>query len=320
MPEHDWSAPGKMVVSGEYAVLDGHTALVAAVSPRAVVERQEAPRLSLRGNGPLVFEVAAQRLEALQALPLLMAVCDEVGRHSALPNSGRYFVDTSSFAVGGTKVGLGSSAAAAVALSRSLLPHATLDTVFSVARTAHRNFQGGGSGLDIAASCHGGLVAFSLRDGVPHVATVSSFPRGIALHAVFVGHATDTQGFVDAYRALHNRGSFAAAISEASRHVLLACEQNDSEAFLAAIDAARVAMDALGRAAAIPVVSALHQQVAAIAHDCGGAGKPSGAGGGDVALCAVPTAASERLVSSLRAAGFHPLDLQFAVDGARIGT
>ena len=91
-----------------------------------------------------------------------------------------------------------------------------------------------------------------------------------------------------------------------------ACEAGDAAAFLAAVDAYREGMDALGRGAGLPIVSEAHAALAAIATEAGVAYKPSGAGGGDVGLLFAPTQAA--LVEAGRkaeAAGYRlvPLDV-----------
>jgi phosphomevalonate kinase len=74
------------------------------------------------------------------------------------------------------------------------------------------------------------------------------------------------------------------AQATAAHRALLACQLDDAEAFIAAIDAQRVALSDLGRAADANIVTA---EVAALAKHAARLGAtviPAGAGGGDIAL------------------------------------
>src|SRR5215813_3105192 len=50
------TAPGKLILTGEYAVLDGAPAIVVAVDRRAVARRNATPR----GSSPFLVSVAAE--------------------------------------------------------------------------------------------------------------------------------------------------------------------------------------------------------------------------------------------------------------------
>jgi phosphomevalonate kinase len=307
------SAPGKLVLAGEYAVTDGHRALVAAVDVRARVACAPAPSLVLEGNFARAID-AADRRELRARLPLLCAVIDELDARAVPLPALRARVDTSAFSRAGEKVGLGSSAAACSALVRALAPDASIDDVHAMARTAHRAFQGGGSGIDVAASCYGGVVSFQAGVASP----APPLPRALDWVVVFVGHGTSTQGFVDRYAALPDRRSHAARLAAAADAFFDACRRDDALALCEAIDHAREAMGAMGQAAGIDVVSAPHARVAALTRAHGGAAKPSGAGGGDVAICAVAPEARAALVAALASEAFTVLDVKLGAPGARL--
>jgi mevalonate kinase len=144
------AAPGKLFLVGEYAVLDGAPAVVAAVSRHAVAQ-------FIAGGAPDSDVVAEAVFAARSGL----------GERAAALPPGSVMVDTSAFAAGETKLGLGSSAATAVASVAAVLELAGLpvathrDLCFSMADQAHRAAQGGlGSGADVAAAVHGGLIQY----------------------------------------------------------------------------------------------------------------------------------------------------------------
>ncbi|MCC7112720.1 MAG: hypothetical protein IT382_25740 [Deltaproteobacteria bacterium] len=289
------SAPGKLVLCGEYAVLLGHPAVVAAVDVRA-----------------------RARLGAGPSAPLIAAVM-QTARARGLVSPGDGVVDTNAFSAGGRKLGLGSSAAAATAAAALVVQEARgaleLELVWQIARDAHRAFQGGGSGIDVAASCFGGLVRFSQRERpVP----APPLPASLEVLVVDTGSSTSTQGFVDRVLAHPDRAAYLEPIAAATGSFLDACAQGDAAELLAAVERACAGMAALGAETGVDIVSEPHARIAALAASCGGAAKPSGAGGGDVALAFVPRARSEELRAALRAASLPVVDLRLGAPGVRI--
>lgn len=305
-----FSAPGKLVLIGEYAVVDGFPAVVAAVSRRAaaVVETFD-DGLELRGNDPRWVSV----VECAREQPLLAAVLDEVARRGIALRHGRIAVSTTAFSTDNKKLGLGSSAAAAVALTSVFVHPLGTDAIHDVARTAHRVFQGGGSGIDIAASTYGGILKF--QEGV--VTSAPALPPGLDIVVAWTGVPAKTQGFVDAWRALPGRFDHARAIDAATTRFLVAAGRGDVREIVRAVGDARAAMRAMGEAARIDVVTQAHERIAALARAHGGDAKPSGAGGGDVAVCFVATESRAALESALRAERFDVVDVRVGEPGAR---
>ncbi len=150
------TAPGKLILTGEYAVLDGAPALVIAVDRRVI-----AIRTSTRCSSPFLLAVAHELAQRYGA--------DAPGTHAALEIA----VDSSPFYAASDrtqKLGLGSSAAVTVAAAALALAaqHDTLDRdeVLAIALAAHANAQGTkgarGSGADIAAAVYGGTIVYSM--------------------------------------------------------------------------------------------------------------------------------------------------------------
>ena len=134
-------APGKLVLSGAYAVLEGATAIVAAVDRHALAD----------GGRPADFVTA----EVGQAVAR--------GHLAAAP-----WFDASALreplADGGSrKLGLGSSAAILVAsLATQCREEPLGQAIFGPALRCHRAAQAGGSGIDVAAACFGGVLACTM--------------------------------------------------------------------------------------------------------------------------------------------------------------
>lgn len=297
---------------GDYAVLRGHDAVVAAVDVRATA------RLWGGNDADAALRVA------FDDGGLLQACLDEATALGASP-VGELTVDTGAFRdASDRKLGLGSSAAACVATLQALLPHGDgvdVDVLHAAAQRAHRRFQRGrGSGIDVAASTYGGLVRFRRTGDDVVAAPAPPLPPGLALVPVWTGRSQDTRDFVGAVLARDDVDELTVPLGVAAARFLDACGRGDGDGVLAAVDDAARGMQHLGARAGIDVVSAPHAQLAAIARAHHGRAKPSGAGGGDVGLAFVPRDDEAALRAALAAAGLAPLSLQLGngVAGARL--
>ena len=167
------TAPGKLIVTGEYAVLDGAPALVVAMD-RRVVARFVSGRARVVGSSPFLLavarEIAARYGDAHPAAAAALSIA----------------VDSSSFYDGDKKLGLGSSAAVTVAATALALaatspeasrsgeprtstgPAHVIDRreILAIACAAHAHAQGAmgarGSGADIASAVYGGAIVFTM--------------------------------------------------------------------------------------------------------------------------------------------------------------
>ncbi len=300
-------APGKLVIIGEYAVLAGHAAVVAAVDVYATATRGPGAGIAFDDGG------------------LLRACLDEAidgALIDVLPDD-TIAVDTVDFKdAQGRKYGLGSSAAVCVAFLRVLLPDLDDDGLHGLAQRAHRRFQHGkGSGIDVAASVYGGLVHFRRCSDVADDVWGSALPMrlsdaGVGALVVWSGHSQDTRDFVskcqNAWMTSSTAAETAAAIAgiaEATTTFLQALAASDQGRLLASISTARLHMGDLGLVAGADIVSAPHRAIAVIAASHGGSAKPSGAGGGDIALAFAPLSTLPALSSALSSAGFAVLPI-----------
>ena len=272
------SAPGKVLLAGEYAVLSGAEAVILAVPHRAVASHADSPRHS----------------------PLLQAVVDRMelvyGRSSAQADAARHTqVDSSALnAPCGTKLGLGSSAAVAVAaVGRALAAADTTEpaAVVALAQQAHADAQAQrgarGSGVDVICSARGGLIAATQSGSVRTL----ELPGGTSLVAVWTGRAADSATMVAAVQNFQDNDPATfrariAAIAAAADDLAEACTTNDPERFVAAVATGARCADELGRAAGVDIVLPVHHQLAERARALGGSAKPTGAGGGDIAIAA----------------------------------
>jgi phosphomevalonate kinase len=262
-----------LLLAGEYAVLEGWPAVVCAVDRRA--------------HARLGSRAAAELSPFLKALR----------RHA--PAVTRCTVDTSALYLGERKLGLGSSAAATVAAAAAAMQTADRDTIHAVAHVAHARAQeprgSRGSGADVAAAVHGGLLRVERKPGEgevgPLAVTPLPWPTGLHMVVVWTGAVADTPALVARVRALHDRD---AAAYRAHAAALGECAGRFLGDPIGATAASAEALAALGRAAGAPLVPPSFAPLSALARELGGAAKPTGAGGGDlvVALFAVAAAAA----------------------------
>lgn len=286
------SAPGKVMLAGEYAVIDGGEAIMLAVDRRAVARVVSAPP----ALSPFLEEAA--RL-----------VADQFGADSAEARAARsVVVDTDALRQDDTKLGLGSSAAATVAaIGCALLageatePDPTIDRalVHRLAHRAHRAAQSRagapGSGADVAASVWGGLCAVRVAGDpdLPLAVRPLELPDDLALVFVWTGRPADTASLVDRVRALrqHAPGDYAqatTAIADAADALIASFTRGSACSAVSALAAGGAAVAELGTIAGVELETPIHRRLSRLAQRRGGALKPTGAGAGDIALAAFP--------------------------------
>ncbi|MEE4640072.1 MAG: hypothetical protein V2J42_15170 [Wenzhouxiangella sp.] len=346
------SAPGKAVLLGEYAVLDGAPALVMAVDRRARVQvspcasrdsRVEVPQLGLAPVGFRLAdrgEIAWQGSEASQpsfqrARALLEWLLASERSRPPGRSGLRICIDTGDLyqvtSTGPTKLGLGSSAAMTVALAGALAVYSApvsmaeqLDWLTRELLSPYRAGQGGrGSGIDLAASLHGGVLRFQL--GPQGVSAVPiDLPKALKLAFVWTGEAASTPAFLDRYA--HWTAS-APVEAERMRQSLGECCQaametlrtDDASGLMTCINNYRQLMGKIGDLAGLPVVSEALNEIARVASAFGLACKPCGAGGGDLAMLAgIDEQALELACDSLASRGWSRLRLDAAQQGLRV--
>ena len=323
-------APGKLFLLGEYAVLDGGPAVVAAVDRHVEVrwQRDALVRVSAPECGAVEF--AADRPPTIEgplrfviaAYHAVLARCPQLGRYG-----GSLSIASAMAGPGGAKIGLGSSAAVTVATVAALLAAAGADIdqdgLFATALAAHRAGQDGvGSGADVAASVYGGLVLFEPRGESLPLVTPLALPSHTKLLVAWSDESASTAGLVKQYLGATNG---AAAARNAFIHTSRTCVDSFVQALSqgllshAAIDENGEALARLGRDLGLPVVTPRLAQLVAVARTHGAAAKISGAGGGDCGIALTSDAsAAERIRAAWRAAELVPLDLAIEPTGVTV--
>ena len=316
------SAPGKAVLAGEYAVLGGAPALAMAVDRRVVAEVTEisgahhviaTPGLA---EGSWRFTVDSHDIDWLDHPPegvarLMLAAAATIARHPSRALSitidSRPFFDTACQA----KLGLGSSAAVAVALAGALTESAgNGETAVEVAQDLHRRLQQGhGSGIDVATSLCGGIIEFRMAEAAAPVPL--DWPQDLSYRILWSGRPADTLARIrklpeDIFSDGHGAELLRAA------HTVADNWRNGGDV-LAALGDYRDLLRQFGDANDLGIFGAGHDAVATLAETHDVVYKPCGAGGGDIGVAfAHSEDAIDRLIDQLPETGFVPLSL--AVD------
>lgn len=294
--------PGKVMLSGEYAVLSGGVAALVPL-PRYMFLEQLATQPE-GGYPPVIdkgrqyFMNATENHEREHGVP---HIAIERSAFDAPDPQGRML-----------KLGIGSSSAeAAGVLGLRLLcagqrisgnEAAFLEDVL----TLHGRVQDGlGSGADCAVAALGKPLLFSGGSGV----SVALMKRGtdtVPLNLLWSGIPADSREFVAKYEFWARNDPEAPAqireLTEAAQYLSRAWFQADQAELFGLIDAHNAVMKEVSKNAGISYFMPVHTQLDAWARRHGGRCKPTGAGGGDMVLMAgeLPLEQLPRLCIPLR--------------------
>jgi phosphomevalonate kinase len=221
---------------------------------------------------------------------------------------------------GSRKLGLGSSAAmvvAALGLEGVRQGVGALGPwVLPQALAAHRRAQGGGSGIDIAASSLGGVLVASLRTGELCVAP-HALPHDLVVRVYAAPQAAVTATLLGAVRSFGAREPrrHAALMEALGEHAAAAQAAESVPAMVAAFDGQMAGLAELGRAAGVTIVTRADTALRALAQGAEASFGPSGAGGGDVALYVGPMMPSQAWQEAAARWGYVPLDATLGAPG-----
>jgi phosphomevalonate kinase len=328
------SAPGKLVLCGEYAVLEGAPALVLALDARARVTLEDANDGTFRMAAPDVGVMDARfdfderggvrwrDVDEMQQehLELAARVIEGFGAPQTPFNAS---LDTRGFSFGGEKLGLGSSSALTVALAGAIRARAR-DEPPKVADliALHRRWQGGGSGLDVAASCSGGLSIYRSRNGHPSIER-ARWPASLHWCCVWSGTAASTG--TQLRRLLDWRGHAPDRYAEkmqglarCAEYAAAAVRIADTAKLLGALAAYAQGLDEFSDAAGLDIFSGGHRPLAGLASRHGVVYKPCGAGG-DIGIALSSDRQSlDGFRHQLGSSGFREVPLKRADRGLRV--
>jgi len=306
------SAPGSLMLLGEYAVLQQKSAVVCAVNKRMRVKiiPREDDTVSVISEG---YGRVTTSLQALTVTAPFQFVFACLSFHRQKLKSGCDIYITSEFS---DQMGLGSSAAVTVATLAALftwrgVPWNPLQ-LLRAARQIIRAVQTVGSGADVAASVMGGVLAYC-----PTPLAVEKFSLAPPLTVIYSGSKTPT---VEAIRRVRERFAFAPdlfktlcqAIHRCAKEGIAALQAADWQRFGAVMDIQQGLMQALG--VSTPLLDSLIEKLRANVAICGA--KISGSGWGD---CVLGLGQADLLgMQEADASGVRQVAVQVTLEGVRI--
>jgi phosphomevalonate kinase len=325
-------APGKLLLTGEYAVLRGAPAVALAMGGPARARVSQAVAGEFRdAQGDQTWPYSLGQGDGVhwhagdpgQAGRLPAAVLAECLRRWPTPLQSQPLaleLDTSAFrrldADGAPlKFGLGSSAALVVALTGAVVSALNIDATPAQLRDccldAHRAFQGGqGSGVDVLTALQGGLLL--MADSVSRPVPIG-WPADLHLVTVWTGHSASTPALIkqfDVFAQQHAQ-AFADCLAQlvtAAHEAAGAWRSGVSGKILAAVQNYADALRALDVQGDIGIWTREHETLADLAASNGAIYKSSGAGGGDLGYALSDSAeAAAALTEAMTTAGFHVL-------------
>lgn len=253
----------------------------------------------------------------------------------------------------GIKYGLGSSAAVVTAvitvILKKFLPNqAGEDTIFKLSAISHIKTQGNGSGADVAASTYGGMLTYAsfqadwLKDAYEKSERLTDLvamnwpylsiqrmelpPEDLQLCVGWTGNPASTARLVDKILTLkmdqpNVYDQFLEESERAVRTFMDGLKRRDILLLFEGMMLNRKALSDVGEAAQANIETPLLRQLCDLAEQTDGAGKPSGAGGGDCGIALVASGEkAEKLKDKWYNAGIKPLDLHIDPYGAIINT
>lgn len=352
--------PGKLMVAGEYAVLEPNQSLIVMAVDRYVyttIRKSEAYEFTSEDfqlynlkwhyeKGRITFENYSPRL---RFVTVAMATTLTYLQQCGITISPFSLTVRSELAdkKSGAKYGLGSSAAVATGIVSAILEmflreRPSREVIFKLAAIAHVRTQGSGSGADIAASTYGGVIHYRsfqaewLKKQLTKVKKVkqivhmtwdylsikkTAFPKDVTIYIGWTGKPASTSNLVSKIRAMKvtDRASYDSFLNQSSDAVdiiLQGIEQNDVDLFFRGIKLNRAALAFLGEKSNVSIETEKLHRLSEVAERLGGAGKLSGAGGGDCGIAFLrKTTSPDNLYTKWRESEIILLDLQVNKDG-----
>ena len=290
-------APGKVVLSGAYSVLEGAPAVVAAVNRY------------VEADGGRPAAMVTSEVQAAVDQKLVARACHFDASELRQPEPD------------GTtrKLGLGSSAAILAATYFAV--HASPSAKdWAALVEAHRTAQSGGSGIDVVASTLGGVLCCLPQKGEPAGLSVSMFelPHTLRFEFFSSARAALTRSMRSRVDTL-KQGSplvYGAIIDRATEGAEGLVRAKDPSAFVSCLCAQFRALNELGVAANAPIMSGPERDIMLAAEGVGAAFGPSGAGGGDISFYCGTRPLDDKLRRLASEAGLIPLSISLGAPGA----
>ena len=319
------SAPGKLMLFGEHAVVYGYPCIVTAVDLRYSVTVERVPSPTIAIDTPVMrkfgqhfsapMETVLRQSQYPRAAAFVLSAVKQF--HQRYPFEGGLSIQTDGPEI---SYGLGSSSAVTVASIAALAELFKLTVssreAFTMSVDAVLEVQGKGSGFDVASAIYGGTLYFEKGGEKIEPIAVPELPIVIG----FSGDKVSTTNLIEQVAGLKARHpETVVGIFEVIREIV-----RQAQRYLDKRDWARLGdlmninqglLDGLG--VSTPQLAA---QIFA-AREAGALGaKLSGAGGGDCMFALVDPDKKQQVSEAIEKAGGYLVGLDTGVDGVRIGS
>ncbi len=360
------SAPGKLMIAGEWAVLEGYPCIVAAVNRRVHCQISEkdpdtAIEIELKD-----FGVKANALFANNKLTIISGNDEKLKfAKAAVETALQYIGKAKTFRLvtwnekteikkgkETKKLGFGSSSAAVVAIISAVLAfngigissvHAKL-RIYKLSAIAHYRAQGKiGSAFDIAAATFGGMIIYKRFDAhwleeqlkkhaLKQVVdkkwpTLSieaiELPKGMSINVAWTGESASTSEMVKKmnefkekelkfYRDIYSN------IGNLVEELVDSMKENDKDRIIELLNDNHLMLAKLTKKSKVNVETRELRKLHEIARKYG-AGKLSGAGGGDcgIGIC-FDKSKAEKMRKVWSASGLNVIDVKIGDDGVKL--
>jgi len=343
--------PGKMILMGEYAVLDGAPALVTAVDRFCYTDIQihdktyytiSAPTIGIpeilfhthAENKTAHFETYSESFREKLILVKLTIEYFLSELNATIPFCSIEINTDEFFNADNSKIGLGSSAAVVVSLVNGLTHIAddlnfSQQEIYAHALSIHRDAQDGrGSGIDIAASTFGGTLKYQLNRADFSQSQIQKYEplQPLFIIPIWTGTSASTSALIK--QLSQKRATEPAEYSKIIKRLISLSEEacrayteGDPALFIRIADLYFNAMLSLGEFIHAPVISTEHLEIRALVKAVGAAYKPSGAGMGDMGLAFADSREKKSsVVQAIEQSTFDILNLSGMECGSRINT
>ena len=341
------SAPGKLLLTGEYAVLENAPAVSAATDLRATVEIYSVgtknSELHVVNTGHRYgFDadlVGASRWinDPGEFGAIIDAALDVLNEDGLQPEQSPamgisictrdFYQQAANLNETPQKKGIGSSAAVATALTAALQVSAGKDPDLGTALKVHHRFQGyQGSGVDVATSWFGGLITMlpgQPSTSIPRVQELS-WPEGLYVMPVWTGQSASTTAklsLLNAYKAASPDAwkKVFEPVCATAKVAAEAWENGTGSEILKSIRRFSESLRQLDMAASLGIWSEPHQRLGSFTNQSDVVYKPSGAGGGDFGIAfAMDEPQLLHFATQAEAAGFETNAVAWGREGLYI--
>ena len=341
------NAPGKLILIGEYVVLEGVEALVASVDRYATVTVEKSDSNMVNAstieiidepfkieNNKITFnDIEEEKKKKLTFFKTTFDFCLQNIPNDISDRCFRVDINTQSFYSDklSAKLGFGSSAALTVALVKAFFKLSSVDInksknqdlLFNLSLGAHKKAQGNlGSGIDIAASSYGGVLKYVMgknSSGEKLIPKQIDVWSELPTLTIFTGKSESTRKMVFGVNQLKQEkpkvyNELMKELALTSREGCAAYKDKNLFGFMNAIKTYNTQMDMLGKNSGMPIISEVHQKIAATVQKNIGVYKPSGAGSGDIGIAFAETAEQIKVIrKAVETEGFQSVDVKLGL-------